>query len=106
MKITIKPNETKSIQKSIRMMPTIYEWLNKQSGNGFNEKLENTIVKFMNSEADLNKKITDLQKQIMVLSSQEKEKRETVCYSLNNLQSILSNMERQLKNVENSFVEK
>lgn len=45
MKITIKPNETKSIQKSIRMMPTIYEWLNKQSGNGFNEKLENTIVK-------------------------------------------------------------
>lgn len=38
--------EKKTIAKSIRMKPSIYEFINSHSGDGFNEKFETVVRRY------------------------------------------------------------
>lgn len=52
--------ERKSINKSIRLSPKIYNYITSHSGNGFNEQFENIILESMEFESDRQKRIAEL----------------------------------------------
>ncbi len=54
----------KSINKSIRLSPKVYNYITSHSGNGFNEQFENIIIESMEFETDRMKRIADLDKMI------------------------------------------
>lgn len=49
--------EKKSISKSIRLTPTVYNYICSYPGNGFNEQFENIILEAKEFEEDRKKKI-------------------------------------------------
>ena len=63
--------EKKNIQKSVRMTKTVYNFIIKQSGKGFNEKFENAVLKLLNKEKELDKKIASKEEYLALLSERE-----------------------------------
>ena len=53
-------SDKKSINKSIRISPKIYNYIDSHPGNGFNEKLENIILESMEFETARLKRIAEL----------------------------------------------
>lgn len=47
----------KSINKSIRLTPKVYNYIESYQGNGFNEKFENIILEAMELEEERKKRI-------------------------------------------------
>lgn len=45
--------ETKSISKSVRMTPTVFNIVDKFKGNGFNEKFENLVLFCLQEEKNI-----------------------------------------------------
>lgn len=67
----------KSVAKSVRMTEQVYEYIQRQEGNGFNEKFENMVLYAMDSEADrqqclafLDQQIADREKKIHEMITQ------------------------------------
>ncbi len=54
----MKTNQPKNVQKSIRISEDVAKYIEKQEGNGFNEKLCNMVLYCMEHEADIRKKIS------------------------------------------------
>lgn len=57
-------SERKSINKSIRLSPRIYEYISSYHGNGFNEQFENIIQDAMFAEAEREKRVEELDEMI------------------------------------------
>lgn len=53
-------NDKKSINKSIRISPKVYNYIDSHPGNGFNEKFENIILESMEFESVRLKRIAEL----------------------------------------------
>lgn len=45
--------ETKSISKSVRMTPAVFDMVDKFEGNGFNEKFENLVLFCLKEESNI-----------------------------------------------------
>ena len=56
--------EKKSINKSIRLSPKIYNYITSYPGNGFNEQFENIIIESMEFEATRLQRIAELDEMI------------------------------------------
>ena len=50
----------KSINKSVRLTPKVYNYIESYKGNGFNEKFENIILEAMELEEERKKRIQAL----------------------------------------------
>ncbi len=46
-------DETKSVQKSVRMTPRVYKCVDEYRGDGFNEKLANLVTDYLNRRDEL-----------------------------------------------------
>ena len=66
-------NGKKDIQKSVRMTQQVYDFIEKTTGDGFNQKFENLVLSFMTSESEHEKKIKFLEKQYNDLFSSVKD---------------------------------
>lgn len=51
--------ETKSISKSVRMTPTVFNIVDKFEGNGFNEKFENLVLFCLREENNIKNAIKE-----------------------------------------------
>lgn len=83
--------EKKTIAKSIRMKPSIYEFINSHSGDGFNEKFE-TVVKRYSLDS---KKLVEENRYLML----ENGKLNEMIYEKRKLLDQLSNLENDLRTV-------
>lgn len=77
--------EKKSIQKSIRVTQKVNDYINSSPGSGFNEKLENLVLFFMEKENQIKKDINEAQRQLMSLDQQIQKKYE-ILYSLEQIE--------------------
>lgn len=59
----------KSIQKSIRMTPEIYEYIESFKGNNFNDKFANCLLFCMDANADLLTRRAGLKRELEELSN-------------------------------------
>ncbi len=57
-------SERKSINKSIRISPKIYNYIDSHPGNGFNEKFENIILEAMEFEDERKRRMEYLDERI------------------------------------------
>lgn len=57
-------SEKKSINKSIRLSPKVYNYIDSHPGNGFNEKFENIILEAMEFEDERKRRMEYLDKRI------------------------------------------
>lgn len=62
--------EKKSMQRSIRMKPSIYEYVEEHDGDGFNDKLEKMILFFRDEEPLLIKRIEEEKKELETLKNE------------------------------------
>ena len=69
-----KPNSKKTVQKSIRISEDVAAYIDKQEGNGFNEKLCNMVLYCMEHEADINKKVASAEKRLEFVEKRISEK--------------------------------
>lgn len=69
-----KANPKKTIQKSIRISEDVSAYIEKQEGNGFNEKLCNMVLYCMEHEAEIKKKIISAEKRLDFVEKQINEK--------------------------------
>lgn len=83
--------EKKTIAKSIRMKPSIYEFINSHSGDGFNEKFE-TVVRRYSLDS---KKLVEENRYLML----ENGKLNEMIYEKRKLLDQLSNLENDLRTV-------
>ena len=74
MKEYYKPTPKKNIQKSIRISEEVAAYIEKQEGNGFNEKLCNMVLYCMEHEAEIKKKVANAEKRLKVVEKQINEK--------------------------------
>lgn len=72
----MKTNQPKNVQKSIRISEDVLKYIEKQEGNGFNEKLCNMVLYCMEHEADIKKKVSAAEKRLEVVEKQIGEKEE------------------------------
>lgn len=68
-------NEKKSVAKSIRLTPELYDFINKYDGNGFNEKFANIISFCFRSEKEIRAKMQQEKKELNHLQKKIAEKR-------------------------------
>lgn len=54
--------EKKEYQRSVRMTPTVYNYVDKQEGNGFNEKFEKLVIMLMKQEQEIKRRIKEREK--------------------------------------------
>lgn len=54
--------EPKSISRSIRMTESVYEFVSRHVGNGFNQKFEHLCLRFMWEEPELDRRIKEKRK--------------------------------------------
>lgn len=54
----------KNIQRSMRMTQEIYDYVMAHDGNGFNDKFENLVFKFMENEKALDARISEKQQSL------------------------------------------
>ena len=80
----MKMRQPKNVQKSIRISEDVAQYIEKQEGNGFNEKLCNMILYCMDHEADIKKKVASAEKRLETVEKQINEK----CKLLEQLESI------------------
>lgn len=83
--------EKKTIAKSIRMKPSIYEFINSHSGDGFNEKFE-TVVRRYSLDS---KKLVEENRYLIL----ENAKLNEMIYEKRNLLDQLCNLENDLRTV-------
>lgn len=57
-------SEKKSINKSIRLSPKVYNYIDSHPGNGFNEKFENIILEAMEFEDERKRRMEYLDERI------------------------------------------
>ena len=57
-------SEKKSINKSIRLSPKVYNYIDSHPGNGFNEKFENIILEAMEFEDQRKQRLEYLDERI------------------------------------------
>lgn len=57
-------SEKKSINKSIRLSPKVYNYIDSYPGNGFNEKFENIILESMEFEDERKQRLEYLDERI------------------------------------------
>ena len=50
-------SDRKTINKSIRLTPKVYNYIDSHPGNGFNEKFENIILEAMEFESERKKRL-------------------------------------------------
>ena len=74
----MKTNQPKNVQKSIRISEDVAKYIEKQEGNGFNEKLCNMVLYCMEHEADIKKKISVAEKRLKNVEKQIGEKEELI----------------------------
>ena len=74
MKEYRKHTPKKNVQKSIRISEEVAAYIEKQEGNGFNEKLCNMVLYCMEHEAEIKKKISSAEKRLNVVEKQINEK--------------------------------
>ena len=67
--------QPKNIQKSIRISEEVAAYIEKQEGNGFNEKLCNMVLYCMEHEAEIKKKISSAEKRLNAVEKQIDEKK-------------------------------
>ncbi len=72
----MKMNQPKNVQKSIRISEDVLKYIEKQEGNGFNEKLCNMVLYFMEHEANIKKKAAAAEKRLEVIEKRILEKEE------------------------------
>ena len=70
----MKTGQPKNIQKSIRISEEVAAYIEKQEGNGFNEKFCNMVLYCMEHEADVKKKVTSAEKRLAIVEKQINEK--------------------------------
>lgn len=70
----MKQGQPKNIQKSIRISEDVAAYIEKQEGNGFNEKLCNMVLYCMEHEAEIKKKIASAEKRLEFVEKQINEK--------------------------------
>ena len=70
----MKMGQPKSVQKSIRISEDVARYIEKQEGNGFNEKLCNMILYCMDHEVDIKKKVASAEKRLETVEKQINEK--------------------------------
>lgn len=99
-------SEKKSINKSIRLSPKIYNYIDAHPGNGFNEKFENIILEAMEFEDDrkrrmeyLDEKINMKLEQISVLEDKIKSLNEFLLVAVR-----ANGMFKQLEELRNNIV--
>lgn len=68
-------SEKKSVAKSIRLTPELYDFINKYDGNGFNEKFANIISFCFHAEKDIRTKVQREKKVFAELDKQITKKR-------------------------------
>lgn len=68
--------EKKSIAKSIRLTPELFEFINKYNGNGFNEKFSNIIYYCFQTEKEMKKRIKQSQNELNRLNVELEKKRQ------------------------------
>ena len=61
----------KSIAKSVRLTQEVFDYIDQQAGNGFNEKFENIILEAKKGESKRKKEIARLDKEIEKLRKKE-----------------------------------
>lgn len=54
----------KSIQKSIRITKEVYDYIDQQDGEGFNEKFCNMVMYCMKKQADIKKRVSVAEKEL------------------------------------------
>lgn len=54
----------KSIQKSIRITEEVYNYIDRQDGLGFNEKLCNMVMYCMKKQSDIKKRVSAAEKNL------------------------------------------
>lgn len=74
MKQYRKASPKKTVQKSIRISEEVAAYIEKQEGNGFNEKLCNMVLYCMEHEAEIKKKITSAENRLKYVEEQINEK--------------------------------
>lgn len=90
------------IGKSIRVAPEVYSYIEKFSGEGFNEKFENIIIFAMKTEKDRRDTIKNLERQINDKNTQLKKlvdeinKLQNVSYRINDVMRSMSDIESKL----------
>lgn len=70
----MKTNQPKNVQKSIRISEDVLKYIEKQEGNGFNEKLCNMVLYCMEHEADIRKKLSAAEKRLEFVENQIRER--------------------------------
>lgn len=70
----MKTNPPKNVQKSIRISEDVLKYIEKQDGNGFNEKLCNMVLYCMEHEAEIKKRVKSAEKRLEFVEKQISEK--------------------------------
>lgn len=95
--------EKKEYSRSIRMTPTVQAYVEKQKGEGFNEKFENMVLWCKCKEKELNDIIKQKEKMITQLDKDIQEKKSLLA-DLNkigyNIEEVKKGMERIFSQVE------
>lgn len=91
--------EKKSIAKSIRLTPELYNFISQYDGDGFNEKFSNIISFCFKKEKELNKVIVQRTKELDSLNTKILEKKELLL-TLNQLENAINRATLIAKNLE------
>lgn len=70
----MKQGQPKNVQKSIRISEDVLKYIEKQEGNGFNEKLCNMVLYCMEHEAEIKKRVKAAEKRLEFVEKQISEK--------------------------------
>lgn len=95
---------TKSNQKSIRMTDEVLAFVEKQKGEGFNQKFENLVLKFKNEEKDLDKRLKEKQQQFDDLTRKVKQL-QTSALNLDRLQREIDRCSQYVKKMVDTIEE-
>ncbi|TEB13555.1 hypothetical protein Psfp_03419 [Pelotomaculum sp. FP] len=69
MQLKAFTDEKKCHMKSVRMTPTVFSYVEKHQGDGFNDKFQNLIIFCMKALPDLEKKIKEREKYLSELNA-------------------------------------
>ncbi|MDD3278632.1 MAG: hypothetical protein PHG16_07075 [Lachnospiraceae bacterium] len=86
--------QKKSISKSVRLSESVYHYIDAFDGDGFNEKFENIIYFSMQMEADLKKRIANLNQDIADLEQKEKDLNLAITSAVNQISDEFDNMSK------------
>lgn len=70
----MKTGQPKNIQKSIRISEEVAAYIEKQEGQGFNEKFCNMVLYCMEHEAEINKKVASAEERLEFVDKRISEK--------------------------------